>query len=155
MSIIYLDGDIFKSTKQTLVNPVCCNAVMGAGLALLFRQKFPGLFDDYIKKCKSGELLIGKPCLFKTEKQWILNFPTKDRWQDFSKMEYISNGLKYLVDHYEEMEITSLSIPCLGGGLGGLDSKKVFKVMENYLSKLPIEIEFYFPKEKRNERNIR
>lgn len=72
--------NIFDTTMQCIVNPVNTDGVMGAGLALVFKKKFPDMYKTYKNLCQQGKINIGKPQLFidyKT-KTYILNFPTKN-----------------------------------------------------------------------------
>ncbi|GAC1652379.1 MAG: hypothetical protein NVS4B12_23780 [Ktedonobacteraceae bacterium] len=78
--IQYRRGDIFESDAQVIVNTVNCKGVMGKGLALAFKQKYPDMFDVYKQDCKTGRLHIGRPTLYQKSNPWILNFPTKDGW---------------------------------------------------------------------------
>ena len=39
-------GDMFESKAQTLVNTVNCVGVMGKGIALEFKKRFPDMFED-------------------------------------------------------------------------------------------------------------
>ena len=43
-------GNLFESKAEALVNPVNCVGVMGKGLALEFRRRFPGMFEDYLER---------------------------------------------------------------------------------------------------------
>ena len=61
-----LVGDILKSKAQTLINTVNCVGVMGKGIALEFKKRFPEMFEDYIKKCDRKEVKLGVPYLYKT-----------------------------------------------------------------------------------------
>ena len=38
---------IFESSAQTLVNTINCVGVMGKGLALEFKNRYPAMFDKY------------------------------------------------------------------------------------------------------------
>ena len=145
MSVKIVTGDIFKSSMQTLVNPVNCLGIMGRGVALKFKTKFPEMYDDYVIKCHTGELQIGKPYIYKDKTPWIINFPTKNNWRDPSRLRFIKSGLDYLVDHYKEWEVESLATPALGCGLGGLDWNSVKLIMEEDLNKLEIPVEIYQP----------
>jgi O-acetyl-ADP-ribose deacetylase (regulator of RNase III) len=40
-------GNIFDSHAQTLVNAVNCTGVMGKGIALEIRKRFPAMYQDY------------------------------------------------------------------------------------------------------------
>jgi len=110
-----LVGDILESKAQTLVNTVNCVGVMGKGIALEFKKRFPEMFEDYRLRCERDEGRPGVPYLYRmlTPPQ-IVNFPTKDHWKSVSRMEDVENGLAYLLSHYREWEIVSLAIPpCL------------------------------------------
>jgi len=61
MIIKLVTGDLLQSEAQTIVNPVNCFGAMGRGIALKFKKKYPEMFKDYVIKCNTGELQIGKP----------------------------------------------------------------------------------------------
>ena len=54
--IVYKTGNIFESKAQVITNTVNCVGVMGKGLALAFKDKFPEMFQDYKSKCDSNEI---------------------------------------------------------------------------------------------------
>jgi O-acetyl-ADP-ribose deacetylase (regulator of RNase III) len=58
--IEYKHGDIFASEMQILVNPVNTVGIMGKGLALTFKNKYPEMFTEYKIQCDNGALDIGK-----------------------------------------------------------------------------------------------
>lgn len=139
-------GDILESDAQTLVNTVNCVGVMGKGIALMFKDKFPDMFEDYAEKCKKGEVKLGKPYIFKGRLMpWILNFPTKDHWRSVSRVEDIIKGLEYLIDNYKEWGIQSLAVPPLGCGEGQLEWSIVGPTLYKYLKTLDIPVEIYAP----------
>jgi O-acetyl-ADP-ribose deacetylase (regulator of RNase III) len=141
-----VSGNIFESKAQTLVNPVNCVGIMGKGLAFEFKRRFPDMFDDYVKRCKSGQVRLGQPYLFKSQAlPWILNFPTKDHWRSASRIQDIIDGLCYLRDNYDEWGITSLALPALGCGYGQLEWRVVKPTICRYLNKLDIPVELYAP----------
>jgi uncharacterized protein YwgA/O-acetyl-ADP-ribose deacetylase (regulator of RNase III) len=139
-------GDILDSKAQTLVNTVNCVRVMGKGIALKFKERFPDMFNDYAERCNRNEVRLGKPYLFKRlTPPWILNFPTKGHWRSVSRIEDIVRGLKYLLQHYKEWGITSLAVPPLGCGQGQLEWKIVGPTLYRYLNQLDIPVELYAP----------
>jgi len=141
-----LVGDMFKSKAQTLVNTVNLVGVMGKGIALRFREQFPEMFEDYVARCKRGEVKLGEPYLFKrANPPWIINFPTKDHWRSLSKVDDIVRGLKHLLAHYEEWGIQSLAVPPLGCGQGQLEWRIVGPILYRHLSKMDIPVELYAP----------
>ena len=141
-----LVGDLFESSAQTLVNTVNCVGVMGKGVALEFKERFPDMYTDYVRRCEAHEVKLGQPYLFKrTTVPWILNFPTKDHWKSVSKLSDIVAGLEYLSAHYKAWGITSLAVPPLGCGQGQLEWRVVGPTLYRYLEKLAIPIELYAP----------
>ena len=132
--IQYVTGDIFNSNVQALVNPVNTVGVMGKGLALQFKKKYPDNFKEYAKACKNGELTIGKMFVYTenqlNNKKIIINFPTKISWREKNKLEYIIEGLKNLYVTVKRLNIYSIAIPPLGCGLGGLLWEDVKKEIE-------------------------
>lgn len=139
-------GDLFGSKAQTLVNTVNCVGVMGKGIALEFRKRFPDAYLDYVARCEQGQVKLGQPYLYKSlVHQWILNFPTKDHWRMATRLEDIIRGLEYLLLNYKKWEISSIAVPPLGCGQGQLEWRVVGPTLYQYLSKMEIPVELYAP----------
>lgn len=139
-------GDLFASEAQTLVNTVNCVGIMGKGIALDFKTRFPEMFRDYEKRCKAGRVKLGRPYLYNDlVGKWVLNFPTKDHWRSVSRLEDIVEGLRYLIAHYRQWGITSIAVPPLGCGHGQLEWKVVGPTLYRHLSALSIPVELYAP----------
>lgn len=140
-------GDLFGSQAQTLTNTVNTVGVMGKGIALEFKKRFPKMFEDYLRRCELGEVELGKPYLFKETmfEQWILNFPTKEGWRTRSSLPAIQKGLEYLRKHINEWGVTSLAVPPLGCGQGGLEWRVVGRALYQGLTRLDIPVELYAP----------
>jgi len=153
MPIQIKKGNIFEAETQTIVNTVNCKGVMGKGLALEFKKRYPKMYEEYKKECEEEKLTIGTLHLYKGDPdRWILNFPTKDHWRFKSRLEYIEDGLKYFCSKYKEWGIKSIAFPQLGCQQGGLNWSDVKPLMERYLKDLPdIEIFIYFYKPKRKK----
>lgn len=138
-----LTGNIFTTTCQTIVNTVNCVGVMGAGIALECRLRYPGMYSEYLKLCDAGQIAIGNLWLYKAADRWILNFPTKTHWRYPSKEQYLHAGLKHFMDTYVAVEIKSIAFPLLGAAHGGLDPDRALELMESYLSNCSIPVEIY------------
>src|SRR5262245_59727085 len=141
-----LVGDLFESGAQTLVNTVNCVGVMGKGVALAFRKRFPEMYADYVARCEVGQVRLGEPYLYRRDElPWILNFPTKGHWRAVSRLADIVAGLEYLEQHYRAWRITSLAVPALGCGQGGVEWRVVGPVLVHYLDRLDIPLKLYAP----------
>ena len=138
-------GNIFESDCSTIVNTINCVGVMGKGIALEFKKRYPDMFMDYVRKCDKAEIRPGKPYFFQNGEISILNFPTKDHWRSPSRLSYVEDGLNWFVENYEKYGIKSIAFPPLGCGNGGLDWDVVGPVMYQKLNDLPIKIEIYAP----------
>ena len=143
MPLTVLTGNIFTSKAQTIVNTVNCVGVMGAGIALECRLRFPEMYLKYVDLCENKQFRIGLLWLYKSEDRWILNFPTKQHWKYPSKIEYLEKGLEKFVSTYEQKQIRSIAFPLLGADKGGIARETSLGVMTDYLEHLPIEIEIY------------
>lgn len=141
-----LVGDILQSKVQSLINTVNCVGIMGKGIALEFRKRFPEMYQDYVERCERKEVKPGVPYLYKTLlPPQIINFPTKDHWKSVSRISDIERGLEILVKQYREWGITSLAIPPLGCGNGQLEWKAVGPLIYRYASQMAIPVELYAP----------
>lgn len=144
--LTYIEGDLFSSPAQVLVNTVNTVGVMGKGIALEFKKRYPEMFEEYKKQCDKHSLVIGKLMLWYAADHWILQFPTKEHWRNPSKLEYIEKGLMAFVRKYADYNITSIAFPKLGCGNGELDWSEVKPLMEKYLKNLPIDVYIYLGK---------
>lgn len=144
-----VQGDIFNAKTEAIVNPVNCVGVMGKGLALAFKQRYPDNYAAYRKACQTHELQIGRIFTYRLKGDgegklhYIINFPTKNHWRDASKVSYIEQGLDALARTIEEIPIHSIAIPPLGCGLGGLSWDIVRPLVIKRLESLDCVIYLY------------
>lgn len=134
--INYTTGDLLQSGAQALVNTVNTVGVMGKGIALHFKETFPHNFAVYADACRRGQLAPGRMLVVEdssltTGKRLIVNFPTKQHWRNPSRYEWVESGLQDLVRVIAQYHITSIAIPPLGCGNGGLDWNKVKPMIEH------------------------
>ena len=156
--IEYKNGDILREDVEAIVNTVNCVGIMGRGLALQFKNKFPQNFKEYQLACKNKEVQLGKMFVHQTGQlinpKYIINFPTKGHWKQNSKIEDISNGLDDLITIIEKYSIKSIAIPPLGSGLGGLDWKMAKKLIEEKLKNINCTVILFEPLEQKIEKSI-
>lgn len=142
MPIVELKGNLFNSTAQTLVNTVNCVGVMGKGVALEFRRRFPDMYDAYRKVCANRELHPGQILPYRRGHPWILSFAVKDDWKHPSRLDWVEACLERFVASYRQLDITSIAFPWIGAMNGGLPWDRVQTLMRSYLRPLKdIEIE--------------
>ena len=149
--ITFKQGDLFQDQSEALVNPVNCVGIMGKGLALEFKSRFPDNFREYNHACRIAQVRPGQMFVFNTYEpkihQYIINFPTKRHWGDTSRIEDIQTGIQALAEEVRSRRITSIAIPALGSGLGGLRWNEVRSIIESGLRELEeMQITVYEPR---------
>lgn len=65
--ITRVEGDLLAADVDALVNTVNCVGVMGKGIALQFKRRYPSVFKAYEQACKRGEVKIGEMFVVSTE----------------------------------------------------------------------------------------
>lgn len=149
----FVQGNLLNAETDTLVNTVNTVGVMGKGIALMFKERFPKNYEAYVAACERGEVQIGKMFVTSNDElngpRWIINFPTKKHWRQPTKLEWVEAGLVALKSVIIEKGISSIAIPPLGCGNGGLDWKVVRPLIETMLGDLQlVDIVVYEPTEK-------
>jgi O-acetyl-ADP-ribose deacetylase (regulator of RNase III) len=147
--IVKTSGDLLDAKTDAIVNTVNCVGVMGKGIALQVKRRYPAVFATYERACKAGDVHIGRMLPSPTGElespHWVINFPTKKHWRAPSKIAYISEGLKDLLVVIEELRIRSIAIPPLGAGNGGLDWHDVEPMIRDAFKDSDVEVHLYSP----------
>ena len=138
-----ISGNIFASECQTIVNTVNCVGVMGAGIALECRLRYPAMYKKYVELCNNGKIDVGLLWLYTAKDRKILNFPTKRHWRNPSKVEYLHSGLKNFAGTYAQRGIVSIAFPLLGASQGGIPQDESIGIMRSHLDQVEIPIEIY------------
>lgn len=150
MTIKFLKGDLLRQEVDAIVNTVNCVGVMGKGIALQFKQKWPDNFRAYQAACKAEQVVPGKMFIFDSgglvKPNFIVNFPTKRHWREKTRLSYIDAGLTDLVSQVKRLNIRSIALPPLGCGNGGLDWATVRPRIEAAFAQLPdVDVRLFAP----------
>lgn len=144
MKLKYSTTSIFESDCEGWVNPVNTVGVMGAGLALGFKTRFPPMFSEYKRICELGHLICGQCWVYEetspAKPDFIVLFPTKQDWKEPSKLEWIKDGLEDLEGAVDYWKIKSISLPYLGCGLGGLSVNDVEPLIKDFAEKVQCKV---------------
>lgn len=149
MVVEFVSGNLFDAEVDALVNTVNTKGVMGKGVALQFKRAFPQNFEAYKAACAADEVKLGLMFVTQTGQlqgpRWIINFPTKGHWKSRSRIADIEAGLQDLRRVLVDCEISSVAIPPLGCGLGGLDWSVVRPRIAEALADLPLRAAVFAP----------
>lgn len=156
MTIITASGDLLSQKVDAIVNTVNTVGIMGKGIALQFKRRWPDNFRAYAKACERGEVRVGSMFTFDNgallQPRYIINFPTKQHWRSPSRIEYIRDGLEDLIAVIQRLEIKSIAMPPLGCGNGGLDWAEVSPLITEAFTKLPnVELRLFAPSSERRD----
>lgn len=143
-------GDILNADAEALVNTVNCVGVMGRGIALQFRKAYPENFKAYAAACKAQKVQPGTMFVHELNRfvnpRFIVNFPTKRHWRNKSRIEDIQTGLIDLINVVQQYQISSIAIPPLGCGLGGLKWEEVKPLIIDAFQPIPtVEVLLFEP----------
>jgi len=153
--IKFINGNLFEVPADILVNAVNCVGVMGGGIALEFKNRYPEMYEDYKIACSENRIRPGKIHIWTGHyPQTIVNFPTKGHYRHPSFEHFITDGLKelryYLISvetRIGDSQLNRINIPALGCGLGGLKWSFVAGQIVDILGVLESEISVFNPQE--------
>jgi O-acetyl-ADP-ribose deacetylase (regulator of RNase III) len=140
------DSDVLVCTTNAM-------GVMGKGIALDFAKRWPSIVSPYKEACQKRLLKGGACCLFhlptqdlfSPHKRYWAAFCTKHDWRQPSQYEWVESGMRQLVSEMESNHLTSVAIPALGCGLGGLQWTKVKTIIEEVMQGHSIQARIYPP----------
>lgn len=148
--IEFTSGNMFDRAADVRVNTVNCVGVMGAGVALAFKSRYPEMFGAYQRACRLGEVKPGSLHTWQGFGVTVVNFPTKRHWRQPSRYEDVQAGLDALCLYLSDKGAISVTLPALGCGHGGLDWSRVSTMIKDSLSGLEAHIFVYQPADSRN-----
>ena len=129
---------------DAIVNAVNCVGVMGKGIALQFKHRWPANFTEYAAACKAGKVRPGRMFIHMlgrlVQPQYIIIFPTKEHWREGSRPQFIEEGLVDLVTQVQCLGIHSIAIPPLGCGNGGLDWPDVRPLIRGAFERFEVSV---------------
>ncbi|MGC4867462.1 macro domain-containing protein [Micromonospora sp. DT53] len=138
--ITIAQGNLLAADAEALVNAVNTVGVMGKGIALQFKRAYPANYAAYRAACAATEIRLGQVFLYDSARpgpgRYVINFPTKGHWRTSSKVADVQAGLSDLVRVVRAHGISSVAVPALGCGNGGLDWGEVRPLLERAFADL-------------------
>lgn len=148
--IKYVSGDLLLTKAKGVAHGVSPNDNFAQGLALTLRENWPSLYKDFrhyshTKSPSEGEVQSWKGAGGPV----IVNLFTQERAEDHESRPgrasevHVNHALKNLVKEIKNLSLTSVALPKLATGVGGLSWDKVKPIMEKHLSELDIPVYIY------------
>lgn len=141
MTVSYHFGDITTSNADILVNTVNCVGVMGKGVALAFKNRWPSIMPRYQQLCRADSITPGTSLLLPLPdgRMWAA-LATKDHWRYPSQLGWVRMGLLDLAERARNAGARSIAIPPPGCGNGGLDWRIVEPILLDALAGFDLRI---------------
>ena len=113
-------NSIFDTSADAYVNTINCVGVMGAGIALEFKTRYPKMFEHYKEQCQKHLIRPGDCYTYWDEEHqiYLLGLAVKDDWRHWSTLEWIESSIKSLKLVVLENDIKSVNLPLFGGKNG-------------------------------------
>ena len=138
-----ITGNILDAPEDIIIQQVNCLGVMGAGLALQLRNKYPGMYLSYMWYCQGFEnpdQLLGRVHYFFVEEdnklvKTIINIfgqLSYGRGGNFTDYDALQSGIYRASVHAKRMKKTTAIPYGLGAGLAGGDWGKIAPLFERY-----------------------
>lgn len=149
--ITYVNGDLLDSKDPLIVHGCNAQGVMGSGVALAIKNKFPHNFKMYRMTYEEEGLVLGDVIYSNTKQddpagnqQWIANlisqkFYGKDG-KKYVSYDAIDDGMKDIAYFCKAAGITCVSMPLIGCGFGGGNWYVVEAIIRHRLPDLKVTI---------------
>lgn len=148
--IIEVEGDILMSRAHAIAHGVASNDPMNQGLALALHEHYPSMHKDFHHWChvhhpKPGEAWMwGGP-----QNVRVVNLLTQDGGEGHAAkpgkatVSNVNRSLRALAKMVPREGFESIALPRLATGVGGLDWKDVWPLMQRSLGELEIPVYVY------------
>jgi O-acetyl-ADP-ribose deacetylase (regulator of RNase III) len=140
MPVEYVSGDLFTNRvgAQAFAHGCNCQGAMGAGIAVGFKQRYPAMYEEYRQRCKATPRTFnpGDVFLYKSDsgKPWVFNLATQEGYRrSRATYEAVERALQEMRVQADAAGVTSIAMPQIGAGLGGLAWKNVRDVINRVL----------------------
>lgn len=144
-----VQGDILLSGAQAIAHGISPNDHFDHGLALALHQKWPAMPKDYRHWAHAHHPKPGEVWVWGGFGTRIYNLLTQEggfghgERPGRASLKHVNHALKKLHGLVVEHGVTSLALPRLATGVGGLDWAEVKPLIAEHLGTLPIPIYLY------------
>lgn len=143
-------GDILLSKAQAIAHGVAPNDHFDSGLALSLRERWPAMVKDFRHYCHSHSPHPGEVWMWgSSDGKRFVNLLTQEPARSAqqhpgkAKTEYVHHALRELKKLAEKEKFTSIALPRLATGVGGLEWSEVRPIIQQHLGELNIPVYVY------------
>ena len=124
--IEYKNGNLLDVKEGVIIHGCNSKGVMGSGVALGIKRKYPECYNDYKHYCSNEPVALGLISWYKhNDFLWIANAITQETYGRDSNKRYVNyaaicSAFRQAINFCISQGV-SLNFPMIGAGLGGGD----------------------------------
>lgn len=144
--IVEKTGDLFTSEADCLAHGVNTFGVMGKGIAVAFKQRYPDMYDHYNHVCKNteGKDLVGEVFIWHEPSGLLIaNMFSQLKPGPDARYSWTLKAIKTTLDYLHDNGYKSMAMPRVGCGIAGLEWSKMYYHIVDELNDHPIELELW------------
>lgn len=125
-------GDLFNQPDvEAIAHGVNCMGNMSGGIAVLFSRKYPDMYREYVQQCEDSTLSPGEAFLWEnssdSQPRYVFNLASQYLPGADARIEWLRASLESMVKQAEDSGISTIALPMIGAGIGGLQEEDVLK----------------------------
>jgi O-acetyl-ADP-ribose deacetylase (regulator of RNase III) len=137
------EGNIFGITGVNNYAHGCnCAGAMGKGIAVQFKEKFPAMYLQYKKLCRSGAFTLGEVFMYDYGEGFVFNLGTQKSWTTKAEISAVDAAIGKMLQLAAENQVKQIALPKIGAGLGKLDWESVKQIINDRATTYP-EIDLF------------
>lgn len=134
MSVNFSTGDLFDPAFgfDAIGHGVNCKGLMGAGIAVEFKKRYPAMYNQYNGLCRQNLLLPGQVMPWREiteysdlmdikKKHYVYNIASQNNPGRDGNLEAIEVAMHWVDFHARNHGIKHIGLPRIGCGIAGLD----------------------------------
>ena len=137
-------GNILEATEDVICHQVNCMGIMGGGLALKIKNKYPEVYKEYKDFCKKSRQVLGNVCPVICHDGKIIanlfgqyDYGRDKQYTNYEALEESLQNLFFLIKPFK----STIAIPYkLGCGLAGGNWNIVYGIIEKVFEDYDVTI---------------
>jgi len=140
MTFKMITGDLFECALPAVGHGCNCAGAMGAGIAAVFKRRYPAMYQEYRLRCQDGRFRLGDILVWEAPDLVVYNLATQPVPGPSAKLDAIDASIRAAIADAHRRGLPRLGIPRIGAGLGGLAWSEVADVLANASNDSAVEL---------------
>lgn len=141
MTVKHVTGDLFSLNVDAIGHGVNCRGVMGSGIAVQFRERYPAMYLSYKQLCEQSNLNLGQVFVWEHGGKIIYNIASQYEPGPNANLEALKIAIQWVDFDATRRNLATVALPQIGCGIGGLGWSVVSMILEIYLEPSPVEFQ--------------